>query len=112
MVLKLEKFLGNFENHRDSKVVNLEKLWNSKVLKFFWGGMTGAEMTGNRQSLRGYRNEGFWWENIVIFVAICVILGTFHFVINSCLKLYLILERFLKILKNDRDSKLVNLEMM
>ena len=39
-------------------MVNLEKLWNSKVLKFFWGGMTGVEMRGIRQSLRGYRNDG------------------------------------------------------
>ena len=29
-----------------------------KILKFFLGGMTGVRMTGNRQSLRRYRNDG------------------------------------------------------
>ena len=37
-----------------------------KGLGIFWGGMTGMEMTGNRQSLRHYKNDrdydrGFVW---------------------------------------------------
>ena len=29
-----------------------------KDFEIFWGGMTGEEMTGNRQSLRYYINDG------------------------------------------------------
>ena len=45
-------------------------------------------------------------------MAISVIFGTFHFVINSCLKKVLILERFLGNWGNDWDLFVVNLEMM
>ena len=44
-------------------------------------------------------------------MAICVILGTFHFVIKSCLKRVLILEGFLGDWGNDWDLFVVNLEM-
>ena len=36
MVLILEKVLENFENDRDSKLVNLEMFQNSKNLKSFF----------------------------------------------------------------------------
>ena len=47
-------------------MVNLEKLWEAKILKCFGRGMTGGKMTGNRQSLRYYKNDrdydrGFVW---------------------------------------------------
>ena len=51
LCLILERFLKILKNDWGSNVV-------FKSFEIFWGGMTGGEMTGNRQSLRYYENEG------------------------------------------------------